>query len=297
MNHSLEAYRAFYHVGKTGSITRAAEALCVSQPAVSQAIKQLEAQLGVSLCTRTAKGMRLTVEGQTLYPYIERAFSELIQGEKQLQRMLELDTGEITVGASDMTLQFYLLPYLEQFHETYPGIKVIVTNAPTPETMQYLQEGKIDFGLISEPFADVPDIESVPVKEIADIFVAGSKFRYLHGKKLDYKLLEQMPLICLEQNTSTRRFMDNFLEARQIKAEPEFELATSDMIVQFALRNMGIGCVVEDFAREQIEQDILFPLNFQFPMPKRHICLVYKNESAMSSASKRLKDLLLKEQI
>ena len=58
---------------------------------------------------------------------------ELLEGGKMLERMLNMDVGEVRIGASDMTLQFYLLPYLEQFHREYPKIKVNVTNAPTPK--------------------------------------------------------------------------------------------------------------------------------------------------------------------
>lgn len=69
-----------------------------------------------------------------------------------LRRMKDLETGEIRIGASDMTLQFYLLPYLEQFHEQYPNIKVTVSNGPTPETLEALYQGHIDFGIVSTPF-------------------------------------------------------------------------------------------------------------------------------------------------
>ena len=71
---------------------------------------------------------------------------------RKLQEMQGFSKGEIRIGASDMTLQFYLLSYLERFHEAYPGIRVKVTNAPTPETLHNLKEGQIDFGVISTPF-------------------------------------------------------------------------------------------------------------------------------------------------
>ena len=70
--------------------------------------------------------------------------------------MLNLELGEIHIGASDMTLQFYLLPYLEIFHERYSAIKVIVSNAPTPETLANLRENKIDLGVVSTPFEGRP---------------------------------------------------------------------------------------------------------------------------------------------
>ena len=149
---NTEYYKVFYYVGRLGSITAAAEALCISQPAVSQAVKQLEKALNSQLFIRTQKGVRLTAEGELLFPYVERGIENLLDGERMLRRLVDLDMGEVRIGASDMTLQFYLLPHLERFHGRYPNIKVMVSNAPTPETIQSLYEGRIDFGVVSTPF-------------------------------------------------------------------------------------------------------------------------------------------------
>lgn len=148
----------FYYVGRLGSITAAAEALCISQPAVSQAVKQLEKALNSQLFIRTQKGVRLTAEGELLFPYVERGIENLLDGERMLRRLVDLDMGEVRIGASDMTLQFYLLPHLERFHGRYPNIKVMVSNAPTPETIQSLYEGRIDFGVVSTPFDARPEV-------------------------------------------------------------------------------------------------------------------------------------------
>ena len=151
MDINLEYYKIFYYVAKEKSITLAAEELAITQPAVSQAVKHLESDLGCSLFVRTSKGVRLTKEGEMLFSYVQRGYETIQSGEKKLTEMLNLDAGEICIGASDMTLQFYLLDYLERFHEKYPRIKVTVTNAPTPETIKHLNDGKIDFGSVSTP--------------------------------------------------------------------------------------------------------------------------------------------------
>ena len=122
---NLELYKTFYYVAKAGSITAAAQQLSLTQPAVSQSMKQLEAQLNVSLFQRTAKGIRLTKEGEILFPYAESCCESIRQGEQKLKELMNLDLGEIRIGASDMTLKYYLLPFLEQFHRRYPKIKVI----------------------------------------------------------------------------------------------------------------------------------------------------------------------------
>ena len=151
---NLEYYKAFYYVARAGSVSRAAKELSISQPAVSQAIKQLENFLGVELFQRASKGVRLTGEGQLLFTYVAKGYEQIELGVQKVRQMQNLELGEIRIGASDMTLQFYLLPYLERFHESYPDIKVIVTNAPTPETLGFLEEGRIDFGIVSTPFAE-----------------------------------------------------------------------------------------------------------------------------------------------
>lgn len=291
-NINTEYYKVFYYVGRLGSITAAAEALCISQPAASQAVKQLEKALNSRLFIRSQKGIRLTAEGRLLYPYVERGIENLMDGERMLKRLVDMDMGEVRIGASDMTLQFYLLPYLERFHEKYPKIKVMVSNAPTPETIESLYEGKIDFGVVSTPFDARPEVEMTEVKTIRNTFVAGNKFWSLKGKRLEYTELERLPCILLEKNTSTRKFMDRFLEKRGIVLEPEFELATSDMIVQFAIRNLGIGCVMEEFAKPQIESGELFELAFRERMSERAICVVTDRKVPVSPAGERFLEIL-----
>ncbi len=292
MNVNLEYYRIFYHVVKEGSITAAANVLCVSQPAVSQTIRQLETALGTPLLLRAQKGVRLTAEGQALFRYVERGYELILQGENALQSMLELEQGEIHIGASDMTLKYYLLPFLEQFHEKYPKLKVYVTNGPTPETLRNLREGKIDFCIVSGPLQDTEGIQAQAVKEIRDVFVAGSRFAGLKGEKLPWKVLQEQPVICLEQETSSRKYIDSFLKENGVLLQPEFELATSDMIVQFALRNLGIGAVVEPFAEEYIRTGELFELEFCSNIPKRAFYVVTDKKNPLSKAAKSLLELL-----
>lgn len=294
VNINLEYYKIFYHVATELSITGAARKLNISQPAVSQAVKQLEQDLGIELFTRRAKGVSLTRAGTLLFSYVGNGYEMILAGERQMAKMINLETGEVRIGASDMTLQFYLLPYLEQFHQIYPEIKVTVTNAPTPQTIDHLQQGRIDFGVVTKPLNLDSRFEVYRVRSVQDVFVAGDKFQYLKGRKLEYKELENLPYICLEGNTSTRTYVEGYLEQMNVAVKPEFELATSDMIIQFAVRNLGIGCVVEDFAREQLANGLLFKLEFDEELPQRDMCLIIDKRSNMSVAAAKLREILIK---
>ena len=292
---NLEYFKVFYYTAKCGSVTGAAAELAISQPAVSQSLKQLEHSLGVSLFVRASRGVRLTAEGEVLYSYVEKGYEQIRQGVEKVQQMQSLELGEVHIGASDMTLRFFLLPFLERFHEEYPEIKVVVSNGPTPETLSLLREGKIDFGVVSTPFGETEDISAVRVREIEDVFVAGRRFISYKNKMLDFQELEELPMIFLEGNTSTRHYMDDYLAGNGIVLQPEFELATSDMIVQFALRNLGVGCVVRDFASKYLEDGTLFELRFNKMIPKRSLCVVRSMRQKPSLAAERLLEILDKE--
>ncbi|MBP3459548.1 MAG: LysR family transcriptional regulator [Lachnospiraceae bacterium] len=296
MDGNLEYYKVFYYVAECKSLTRAAEALAISQPAVSQSMKMLEEVLDVKLFLRTSRGIRLTPEGEILYEYVKSGYEQISHGEQVLKKLLNLEAGELHVGASDMTLRYYLLPFLEKYHERYPKIKVKITNGPTPETLQKMEEGRFDIGLVSTPFEKREGIEVLQVREIEDVFVAGRKYTQLKNHMTDFHELPDYPVICLEKNTSTRKYMDDLLAQNHVILNPEFELATSDMIVQFALRNLGIGCVVRDFAKEYIESGKLFELRFNKMIPKRQICVVTNHKMPMSAAARGLLELLTEKQ-
>lgn len=296
MEQNLDYYYAFAATVKAGSITAAAAELNISQPALSQKIRQLEEGLGTRLFVRTARGVRLTREGEILSGYVARGLEQIETGEQKLRQMLQMDLGELHIGASDMTLHFYLLPWLEHFHELHPKIKMSITNAPTPETIELLEKNRIDFGVVSGPLDELltghQEIRAIPVRQIQDVFVAGSRYQNLRDRSLEWKDIVDLPLIVLEETTASRRFMDRFLSERGVVLHPEFELATSDMIVQFAERNLGVGCVMEDFAAEALERRKLFRLTFRDGIPARQFYVILNREELLPQAAKGLLELI-----
>lgn len=292
MNVNLEYYKIFYYVAKYGRITFAAKELCISQPAVSQAVKQLEKEIGMELFIRTPKGVVLTQAGETLYSYISSGYETILLGEKKMKELTNLEYGEVRIGASDMTLEFYLLPFLEKFHQQYPGIKVNVTNAPTPRTIEHLYAGRIDFGVVTTPLPIDDRLHATKARDVQDIFISGSRFTEYKSKIINYRDLESMPLICLENKTSTRVYVDNFLKEQGVYLAPEFELATSDMIVQFVKRNLGIGSVMADFAEKYMACGEIFKLEFEKEIPKRSMYVISDKKISMSMAAVKLLELI-----
>ena len=292
MDINLELYKVFCYVVRSGSISRASQELFISQPAVSQSIKQLETKLGGQLFFRTPKGITLTPEGEVLYKYIEQGYNMILMAENKFSEAINLDAGEIRIGASDMTLKYFLLPHLEEFHKRYPKVRIKVTNGPSPETVASLKSGLIDFGVASLPISDDSAIDIIEAMEIQDCFIANYRFGHLVSKKIQLNELSDYPVIMLEKNTSTRRYIDHFLSSYGVSLIPEIELATSDLLVQFARRGLGISCVVRNFAEIDLENGSLFELDLENKIPTRQIGIVKLKNTPLSAAAVKFIELI-----
>ncbi len=285
MIQNLDLYAAFVELTRHPSLSAAAQYMHISQPALSGKVAQLEKSLGVKLIARSNRGFTLTIEGQALLEDLKRGFAQIESGENRLREIADLESGLMRVGASDMTLRFFLLEHLENFRAAHPKVKLAVTNAPTPQTLKALRSGLIDFCVISEPVtqADCRELEMIPVKEIQDIFVCTKKFSDLLDHEVSFDELAKAPLILLGSETSTRRYTDQFFFPNTLCAD--IELATSDLLLEFARRSMGVACIVEDFAKKYLEEEELFKIKLKSSLPPRKFLLAYSKKLPLPSAA------------
>jgi LysR family cyn operon transcriptional activator len=287
----LDGYRVFLATAKEGSFSKAAEALFITQPAVSHAIKQLEERLGGALFFRTSRGVKLTVEGETLFRYMDQAFQLVIEAELKIKEMHNLQSGVVRVGANDTLCKHYLLPYLENFHRQYPDIKLHVTNRTSQETVRLLKEGKIDFGIINLPWEDA-QLTIRQSKPLQDIFVVGKKLIELNNEILTPKQLSEYPLILLEKGSRMRQFVERYFQSNKVQIIPEFELGSMDLLIQFAKRGIGISCVTEEFAAEALASGEIYALKVEPAIPRRHIGLVNLKDVPLSFAARTMLEML-----
>ena len=159
---SLDLYRIFCAVVRTGNMSAAARELFISQPAVSMSIRQLEDRMGSPLLVRTAKGVYPTAEGKLLYTYLEQALGLIQAAEEKYYQMVHMEMGELKIGASDTVIANFLLPYLEKYHKLYPDINIKVTNKTTYESLRLLRNGSVDVCFINLPIAEDEDLEVTP---------------------------------------------------------------------------------------------------------------------------------------
>ncbi|MEG0692900.1 MAG: LysR family transcriptional regulator, partial [Oscillospiraceae bacterium] len=220
MQIKLELYRIFKEVAVHETISEAAKSLFISQSAVSQAIKQLESQLDLTLFRRTPKGVVLTPEGHLLFEYAVSAIELLEVAEHKLDAMKNLSFGDLKIGASDTISHYLLLSRLEQFHKLYPKIKLQIVNRTSLEAISLLKSGKIDLAFVNMPVSD-NDILVEDYMTVHDIFVGGVQY----GEK-EYTLTEvsKLPLILLEKKSNSRRYIEQFFNQNGLQISPEIEL-------------------------------------------------------------------------
>lgn len=269
---NLELYRVFYTVAKCGSLTRAAEELFISQPAVSQAIKQLESQLGTSLFNRTHRGMELSVQGgKLIFKQVEEALNLLESAENKLIELKTTATGTIRVGATDSIFSNILAEKIVNFNEKYPAVKFELITGTTPETLNQLKENRCDVGFVNLPIEDKDVNFTGTVAHLSDIFVAGKKYEALKGKKLNLKELQEYPLLMIETNTVARRAFSSYTQTLGIQLNPDIEVANWDLMLKLAANGMGIGCVPREYAEKEIASGELFEVDVVPRLPVRGV--------------------------
>ncbi len=291
MNDPTGKYRTFLAVADAGSISEAARRLFVSQPAVSAEIAALEEMLGVRLFIRSRRGIRLTEAGETLLHHVRSALTILSAGEERLRELAGLTRGTLRIGASDMTLRFYLLAPIAEFRKRHPAVRLQVTNAPTPKTLAALRDGSIDFGVVSGPLSppDAEGLDLIPVRRVQDIFVAAPDHP-LSGRDITKEELAEHPMMMLEGATSTRAYVESWLG--EDFPPPMIELATSDLLVEFAKQGIGVASVVEDFAAPALASGELCRLRLPSLPPPRELYLVRSRRLSPSAAAAGMLALL-----
>ncbi|UVI28652.1 LysR family transcriptional regulator [Paenibacillus spongiae] len=290
---NLELYRVFYYTAMTGSLTKAADELFITQPAVTHSIKQLEGRLGGRLFFRTPKGVKLTLEGEALFHYIDQAYQLILNGERKMAEMHDLLDGEIRIGAGDTLCKHVLLPCLGDFHKAYPAISLHVTNRTTPETMALLKEGKIDVGIINLPFAADKQVNVVETIDLHDCFVAGETYREPVLGAISWEELAERPLMMLERGSNTRAYVDAIAEKHGVRLKPEVELGSLDLLADFAKAGLGIACVVRGFVAHDISAGLLQEVKLSQPIPPRKAGIVTLKDSPLPAAANRFIHMLI----
>ena len=283
---TLSQYKVFHTVAVLGNISKAAEKLFISQPAISKSLKQLEENLGVRLFNRNSRGVSLTEEGTLLYKHIHSAFEEISKGEDTLRRITSLGLGTLRISASSTLCKYILLPYLKGFIRENPHIKINIECHSTTRSLELLEAGQTDIGLVGHiPFHQKLTFLSIGyvnyVFTATDSYLSNLRTR---GIQTIGEIFENANIMLPEQENVSRLHVDNFLESMGLKPQNIFEVNNMELLIDFARIDLGIACIISDFIRDDLQKQRLMEIPLPAVIPPREIGFAY-NETSISSAA------------
>jgi DNA-binding transcriptional LysR family regulator len=283
---NLELYKVFYTVAKCGSLTRAAEELYISQPAVSQSIKQLETQLGVSLFNRTHRGMELSAQGgKVIFHKIEEALGLFSEAQEMLSQINSSATGTIRIGASDTIFEYVLSEKIVEFHEKYPAVKIELISQYSPQTLEELKNGSIDVAFVNLPIqVDEALTLHGNFKRLTDVFVAGEKYAELTEGTVALSKLKKYPLITLDKDTVATKSLNRFLSSVGIELNSSIEIGSWELMKRLVEQGMGIGVIPREYALEELADGRLKEIQTDPALAARSVGMVLPKRTTASYA-------------
>lgn len=289
MNINFELYKVFYEVANEKSISRGAEKLLISQPAVTQSIKTLEAELGGQLFIRTPKGVVLTEEGQVLYNYISEGMRYFINGTNKFTSLKELNSGTISIGATTIISEEYLMPYLKEFNRLYPNVSINIVNDLTDNLTKKLRNGDIDILIISMNNEDnIKDLDITTITKLHDIFVGNINYKDKQIKNIlnEDLLLQKYPSV-------TRSNFNNYLKSQDISCTPKMEVVSHSLLTSLVENSFGIGLLTKEFISNKLNKT-LFEIRTDIKIPTRNLVYATKSNSLPSFTTIKFIELLKK---
>ncbi len=282
MNINLELYKIFYVVAKNKHMTKASEELYISQPAISQAIKKLENQIGGTLFLRSNKGMELTEEGKMLYEYIKSALELIDNAENEFTSFKDLSKGEIKIGCSTTLTKLVLLDALKNFHTDYPNINIIIENNLTSILINELKLGKLDFVIFNESDIEETNLKLQKIKELPQGFIYNPK--YFKDNANTFEDLNKYPLILQKNESNSRKFLNHISIQHNTILTPKMEVVSQELVTEFTNIGLGVGFTIIDLAKKKYPN--LKELKINNQIPNVQVFLATNKSISLTFASK-----------
>ena len=273
-NINFELYKIFCIVAKHRNLTKAANELYISQPAVTQSIRKLEEELGYKLFYRVKNGMNLTENGLILYEYLKLSVECLSTGKEKIDEANSGIKKIIRIGSGTTLARHTLVKPLASFKKLYPDITVEVHSGITDNLLKMLEQDLIDLVLLNSPFKDNNELIFKVIGQAEDAFIANSKTFFEYKEKLyTFKDLNDLPLI-LQMNISTsRKHLDSLCSKNHVFLKPMYELASYSLVLDFVERGLGVGYISKEHVQSKLKKGDLFEIKTNFKISPRKIAI------------------------
>jgi DNA-binding transcriptional LysR family regulator len=254
---NLHLLRLFATVARTGSFSKAAEILLLSQPAISKGVRDFELQLGCRLLDRTSRGVKPTREGTALMRHAEALFAAERAAEEELRALRDLNSGSLRIGASTTIATYFIPDYLGAFHAHYPGIDLQLTSANTRDIARLMLAHEIEIGLVEGPIEEDGLISEPWRTDVMELIVGPQHHFTLANEPIDPKRIADEVLIVREPGSGSREVIAQALGAHKIEPARTLEIGSTEAIKQVVAAGLGVAIVSEAAVKDQLALDRL----------------------------------------
>ena len=259
MQINLNHLRIFYYAAREKNLTKAAEALFVTQPAVTMQIKALEQYLEVALFRKRGKFLELTNEGIVLYKYAEKIFGVVDEMEHALKGFASLTHGSLIIGTTRSFARYLMPGLLSGYQEKFPGIKVSLEVGSSREIAEGVAAFKYDLAIIGR--IPLPGkVKAIPFKPEEFCVVASPNHPLAMKGTVSWQELEKEPIIIREPGSGSRHFMLSLLASHGVKPPVLLEAGSVEFIKEYVIQSRGISFLYKHEIEREAEMGLLKPL-------------------------------------
>ena len=291
---NYEHYKIFCTVCRLRNMTKAAEELLSTQPAVSRVIQGMEAELGCHLFIRSKSGVELTREGQNLYDMLKTPCNLLSRVDDDLHHTAGLNVETIHIGTTNTALQCFLFSFLTEFRRENPHINLKLYTGSSSRMITRLLNGEIDLVFNTTPFSGAQSLSVKAACDFEDVIVAGNAFEKLKDQEQSLSDLCDYPFILLSKGMQYRQFCDDLFMRHDIHISPAIEADSSGLIVPMVEHNWGVAFVPEKMAEEAIRKGSIVKIRLREAIPTRQVTMVLDPERPMPKAVRAIYSKLMK---
>ena len=294
MDINYELYKMFDKVVKTGSFTKAAEELFISQSAVTQAIRRLEEQLEGTLFVRSKTGVVLTEAGKELYDFVEQSLETLDNAGRIFIEHKNLEKGTVRIACGSTLAKLILDDAIIKFAKDYPNIEISIKNDITSQGIEKIANGKVDMAIITLPCnINFDNVKVTNIKEVEYCFFTNRTFYEKSiNKELDLHDIERYALALPAKESNSRIWLDSRMLESCITLKPKYEFSSANILSKFVEKMGVIGYTNKEFIREKLENGEFVELVKEIELDKKTIAVATLDKKIVSPATLKLLEYL-----
>ncbi len=280
---NLNQLEGFLAVVQEGSITKGAEKLFVTQPALSLQVKALEEELGQSLFERDGKQMRLTGAGRTLQERARQILDLVEQTRQEVTGLKELQRGQLTICANETSCLYILPGVIQAFSERFPGVMIHLKTRNSAEVAAEVAAGEADFGLATLPLLDAR-LATQPLVWREDVAICGWQHPLRQIESVQLADLAQHTLLLLERGSTSRSLLEQMLAVQGLIPQNTLNVDSIEVMKRFAEINLGVAIVPGVAIKEELKAKRLWAFRLNWLQP-RTVGLLQRRNGYLSPAS------------